>query len=84
MIHPTKLHRGKTMTPSTDELYRQALESEGGQCVSAGARLSHVREALAAGRAFYADLSAVPEEKRRLLIQELNELVRRAAESPAA
>jgi hypothetical protein len=67
------------MTDSTD-LYRKALEAEDGQPISAGARIAHVREALATGRAFYADLSAVPEEKRRALIAELNELVRRASE----
>jgi hypothetical protein len=72
------------MTNTADELYRAAIEAEGGQPVSAGARLSHVRDALASGRAFYADLSAVPEERRQALIAELNELVRRAAESPAA
>jgi hypothetical protein len=72
------------MMNSTDELYRKALEMEDGQFVSAGARFSHVRESLAAGRAFYADLSAVPEEKRQSLIKELTELVRRAAETSAA
>jgi hypothetical protein len=71
------------MTNQPDELYRKALEAEDGQPVSAGARLSHVRDALASGRAFYADLSGVPEDKRRTLIAELSELVRRA-ESPAA
>ena len=72
------------MTNSTDELYRKALEAEDGQPVSAGARVAHVREAVAAGRAFFADLTAVPQDKRPALIAELNELVRRASESPAA
>lgn len=72
------------MSNPADTLYREALEAEGGQPVSAGARLSHVRDALEEGRAFYADLSAVPEDRRRALIAELSELVRRAAESPAA
>jgi hypothetical protein len=72
------------MTISAEELYRKALEAEDGQPISAGARVSHVREAIAAGRAFFADLTAVPQDKRPALIAELNELVRRASESPAA
>lgn len=71
------------MTNATDP-YRAALEAEGGQTISAGARVAHVREALASGRAYYADLSTVPEEKRSALIVELNEMVRRAAGTPAA
>lgn len=66
------------MTNTTDERYRQALEAEDGQPVSAGARVAHVRDALAAGRAYYVDLSAVPEDKRGALIAELDALVRRA------
>jgi len=69
---------------SADDLYRKALEAADGQPVSAGARIAQVREALATGRAFYADLSAIPEDKRPALIAELNEIVRRAAETPAA
>jgi hypothetical protein len=72
------------MTNPTDELYRQALEAENGQPISAGARVAHIREALATGRGFFADLSAVPEAKRQALIAELNELVRRASGSSAA
>jgi hypothetical protein len=66
---------------SQDELYRQALESEGGESVSAGARAAHVRVAIEAGRAYYVDLSAVPEEKRAAVVAEINELVRRAGRS---
>jgi hypothetical protein len=69
---------------STTDPYLRALQAEDGQPISAGARISHVREALAAGRAFYADLTAVPQDKRPALIAELNELVRRASGSPAA
>lgn len=71
------------MTNPTGDLNRNALEAEDGEPISAGARVAHVREAVAAGRAFYADLSAVPEDKRRALIAELSELVRRASESAA-
>ena len=72
------------MNNTSDDIYRKALESEGGQPVSAGARVSHVRAAVEAGRAFYADLSAVPENRRPALIAELEKLVRRATETPAA
>ena len=72
------------MTNPTDDLYRKALEAEDGQPISAGARVAHIRDSLATGRGFYADLSAVPEAKRQAVIAELNELVRRASESPAA
>jgi hypothetical protein len=68
----------------TDELLRQALEAEDGQPISAGARAAHVRDALAAGRAYYIDLSPVPEDKRGALIAELDALVRRAAQPSAA
>jgi len=72
-----------TDRPTADP-YIQALLAEDGQPVSAGARMSHVRDAIASGRAYYIDLSTVPEHKRVALIAELNELVRRAAETSAA
>jgi hypothetical protein len=72
--------------PSSDERFRAAAEAEGGMPVSAGARVSHVQLALAAGRALHIDLAGVPEEKRAAVVAEIRELVRRAspgAESPA-
>jgi hypothetical protein len=68
---------------SPDELYRNALQAEDGEAISAGARVSHVQAAAQAGRAVYVDLSAVPEEKRPALIAEINELVRRVTKSPS-
>jgi hypothetical protein len=67
-----------------DILYRRALEAEDGQSVSAGARVTQVLESLASGRGYFADLSAIPEDKRRAMIGELNDLVRRALNAPAA
>lgn len=66
------------MTPvSPDELYRKALEAEGGEPVSAGARVAHVIAALEQGRAVYVDLSAVPEAKRTVVVAEIKCLVER-------
>jgi len=64
---------------SSEELFRQALEAEGGVPVSAGARVAHVRAAVALGRAFYVDLSEVPEDKRPTLVADIKELVKRAS-----
>jgi hypothetical protein len=60
------------------DTYRRELEDEGGQPVSAGARLSHVQAALDAGRGVYVDLSGVPEQRRSAVVAEIGELVRRA------
>jgi hypothetical protein len=68
---------------SSDELFRQAAEAENGMPVSAGARMAHVRAAVAAGRAFYVDLSGVPEDQRPALVNEIKELVRRASAQPS-
>lgn len=65
-----------------DDLFRQAAEAEGGMPVSAGARIIHVRTAGEKGRAFYVDLSGIPEEKRAALILQIKELVQRASASP--
>jgi hypothetical protein len=64
---------------SSEELFRQAAEAEGGMPVSAGARVAHVRMAVESGRAFFVDLSAVPEDKRPALVAEIKELVNRAS-----
>jgi hypothetical protein len=63
---------------SSEELFRQAAEAEGGIPVSAGARVAHVRGAVEAGRALYVDLSGVPEDNRLAVIAEIKELVNRA------
>ena len=67
--------------PSSDQLFRQAAEAEGGMSVSAGARVAHVRLALEAGRAVTVDLSDVPEERRSALVAVIREIVRLTAKS---
>jgi hypothetical protein len=62
---------------SQEDLYRKALETEGGEHVSAGARVAHVECAIESGRAFYVNLSAVPAEKRSALLAEIQELIKR-------
>jgi hypothetical protein len=69
---------------SSEERLRQFLDGEAGMPVSAGARMSHVRAALEAGRAFYVDLNSVPEDKRPSVIAEIRELVKRASEQAPA
>jgi hypothetical protein len=64
---------------SSQELFRQAAEAEGGMSVSAGARVAQVRKAVESGRAMYVDLSAVPEEKRPALVAAIKDLVIRAS-----
>jgi hypothetical protein len=66
---------------SSDELFRQAAEAEGGMPVSAGARMAHMRMALVSGRALYVDLSGIPEDKRPALVIEIKELVNRAVQT---
>jgi hypothetical protein len=66
------------MTATLEERFRQAAEAEGGEPVSAGARIAHVRMAVEAGRAFYVDLSGIPEAERPTVIAEIKELVDRA------
>ena len=74
-------HRGRSMSRSESEaLYRKALEQEDGERVSAGARVSHLYEAVQAGRAVYVDLSTIPEASRGIVVAEINEFVRRAAQ----
>lgn len=64
---------------SSKKLFRQAAEAEGGMPVSAGARVAHVRVAVESGRAFYVDLSGVPEDKRSAVVAAIKELVKRAS-----
>jgi hypothetical protein len=64
---------------SSEELFRQAAEAEGGMPVSAGARVAQVRMAVDSGRALLVDLSAVPEDKRPMVVAEIKELVNRAS-----
>ena len=64
--------------PFPDKLYRDALEAEGGEPVSAGARVVHVIAALKEGRAVCVDLSAVPEVKRPVVVAEIRDLIARA------
>jgi hypothetical protein len=66
----------------SEERFRQAAEAEGGSPVSAGARMSHVRMAVEAGRVFYVDLSSVPENERPAVIAEIKALVDRAGAAP--
>ncbi len=68
------------MTNTTsEELSRRAADAEGGMPVSAGARVAHIRQAVESGRAFYVDLSGVPEEKRADVVAEIKDLVKRAS-----
>jgi hypothetical protein len=69
---------------SPDELYRKALEAEGGEPVSAGARVAHVIAALEQGRAVYVDLSAVPEAKRPVVVAEIRSVIDRATSPRSA
>lgn len=66
------------MTATFEERFRRAAEAEGGEPVSAGARIAHVRTAVEAGRAFYVDLSGLPESERPAVMAEIKELVNRA------
>ncbi len=68
------------ITPSSDQLFRQAAEAEDGMIVSAGARVAHVRLALDSGRAITVDLSQVPEDRRSSLIAVIQEMVRLTAQ----
>jgi hypothetical protein len=63
---------------SSEERFRKAAEAEGGIPVSAGARISHVRMAVEAGRVFYVDLSSLPEDERPALVAQINALVDQA------
>ncbi len=65
--------------PSTEHLFQQAAEAEGGMSVSAGARVAHVRLALESGRAITVDLSQVPEDSRSALVKVIREMVRLAS-----
>jgi len=69
------------MNPVSDELFRQAAETEGGMPVSAGARVAHVQLALEAGRGIQIDLSGIPRQKRAEVIAEISEVVKRALAS---
>jgi hypothetical protein len=71
--------------PSTEQLFRQAAEAEGGMTVSAGARVAHVRLAVESGRAINVDLSQVPEDRRASLVAVIREMVKlTAGRSPKA
>jgi hypothetical protein len=63
---------------SSHERFQGAAESEGGMPVSAGARIAHVQSAVQAGRAYYVDLSRVPEDRRPELVNKINDLVNAA------
>jgi hypothetical protein len=67
---------------SSDQLFRQAAEAEGGISVSAGARVAHVRLALESGRAVTVDLSQVPEDRRSSLVAVIREMVRLSSAHP--
>jgi hypothetical protein len=64
---------------SPEELFRIAAEGENGASVSAGARQVHIRKAIESGRAFYIDLSGVPENKRLTIVAAIKELVAKAS-----
>jgi hypothetical protein len=71
---------GASMSPANpEERFRQAAEAENGMPVSAGARVTHVRAAVAMGRGLYIDLSGVPEGERITVVAEIKALVDRAS-----
>ena len=59
----------------SEERFREAAEAEGGMSISAGARSSHVRAAIEAGRVFYVDLSGLPEDERPVVVAQIKGLV---------
>jgi hypothetical protein len=61
-----------------EDRFRMAAEAEGGVPISAGARVAHLRKAVDAGRAFYVDLSSVPEDDREAVVAEIKAVVDRA------
>jgi hypothetical protein len=74
------IDRRIAMTPVSRETHlRKAMEEEGGMPVSAGARVAHVRLAVASGRALTVDLSGVPENQRVSIIAEIKAIVDRAS-----
>ncbi|HEY2412156.1 MAG TPA: hypothetical protein VGI40_07935 [Pirellulaceae bacterium] len=66
------------MNGTSLDLFRQAAEAEGGISISAGARIAHVRAAIQSGRALYVDLSAIPEDKRGTVVEQITAIVNRA------
>ena len=67
-----------TQTPPNDR-YRQAIQADDGEPVSAGARVAHVKAAAEAGRLVQLDLSDVPADLRPALLVEIKELIRARA-----
>jgi len=65
--------------PVPSDRYRQAIEADDGEPVSAGARVAHVKAAAEAGRSVHLDLSDVPAELRPALLVEIQELIRERA-----
>lgn len=70
------------LTPAQERFRAMAIE-ESGMPISAGVRVGHILQSVESGRAYYVDMSAVPDEKRPTLVNEIKELVRRASD-PAA
>lgn len=65
---------------TTEQLFRNAADAEGGMSVSAGARIAHLRLALDSGRAVTVDLSEVPQDRRSSLVALIRELVKLTSE----
>jgi hypothetical protein len=65
--------RGESMT--REERIRRAAEAEGGQPVSAGARVSHVRASIETGRGIYVDLTKVPVDQRQAVADKIRALI---------
>lgn len=65
-------------THSSEQLFREAAEAEGGMPISAGARLVHAE---AAPPSITLDLSQVPEGSRAALIAVIRDIVALAAGS---
>jgi hypothetical protein len=70
------------MTDAVSESFHDAAQAENGMAISAGARASHVRTAVAAGRSYQVDLSRVPEADRAAVIARIQEIVNAASGAP--
>jgi hypothetical protein len=58
--------------PAVSDWLRQAMESEDGECISAGARLVHLR----AKGIYTIDLSGIPPAEHEAVLAELREVIR--------
>jgi hypothetical protein len=60
-----------------DDASRRPAELEDGDAASTAPRIFHVRTSAERSRAFYVDLSAVPESRRAAVMSQIRDLVTR-------